>query len=49
MFTQSYPVDDKYIHDLKTDILEQIIRLSASLWLVQQTDKGADRSPWVVF
>ena len=41
MYTKSYPVYDKYIHGLKTNILEQIIHVSASLWLVQQTDKGA--------
>ena len=39
MYTKSYPVNDKYIHGLKTNILEQIIHVSASLWLVQQTDK----------
>ena len=49
IYTKSYPVYDKYIHDLKTNILEQIIRVSASLWLVQQTDKGAGRSSWGVF
>ena len=48
MYTKSYPVY-KYIHGLKTNILEQIIHVSASLWLVQQTDKGADRSSWGVF
>ena len=42
--TYSYPVYDKYIHGLKTNILEQIIHVSASLWLVQQTDKGVGRS-----
>ena len=41
---KSYPVYDKYIHGLKTNILQQIIHVSASLWLVQQTDKGAGRS-----
>ena len=42
-------VYDKYIHGLKTNILEQIIHVTASLWLVQQTDKGAGRSSWGVF
>ena len=46
MYTKSYPVYDKYIHGLKTNILEQIIHVSATLWLVQQTDKGAG---WQVF
>ena len=46
MLTKSYPVYDEYIHGLKTNILEQIIHVSASLWLVQQTDKGWD---WQVF
>ena len=44
MHTKSYPVSDKYTHDLKTNILEQIIHVSASLRFVQQTDKGAGRS-----
>ena len=35
---KSYHVYDKYIHGLKTNILEQIIHVFASLWLVQQTD-----------
>ena len=39
MYTKSYPVYDKYIHGLKTNILKQIIRVSASLWHVQQTAK----------
>ena len=43
MYTKSYPVYDKYTHGLKTNILEQIIHVSASLWLVQQTDQGAGR------
>ena len=45
---KSYIVYDKYIHGLKTNILEQIIHVSALLWLVQQTDKGAGRSSWGV-
>ena len=49
MYTKSCPVYDKYIHGLKTNILEQIIHVSASLWLVQQTDKWAARSSWGVF
>ena len=49
MYAKSYPVYDKYIHGLKTNILEQIIHVSASLWLGQQTDKGAGRSSWGVF
>ena len=46
---KSYSVYDKYIHGLKTNILAQINHVSASLWLVQQTDKGAGRSSWEVF
>ena len=42
MYTKSYPVYDKYIHGLKTNILEQII-------LLEQTDKGAGRSSRGVF
>ena len=49
MYTKSYPVYDKYIHGLKTNILEQFIHVSASLWLVQQTDKESDRSSRGVF
>ena len=48
IYTQSYPVCDKYIHGLKTTILEQLIHVSASLWLVQQTDKGAGSFSWGV-
>ena len=40
MYTKSYPAYDKYICGLKTNILEQIIHVSASLRLFQQTDKG---------
>ena len=32
IYTKSYPVCDKYIHGLKTNILEQIIHVCASLW-----------------
>ena len=49
MYTKSYPVYDKYIHGFKTHILEQIIHVSASLWLAQQTDKGTGRSSWEVY
>ena len=49
MYTKSYPLYDKYIHGLKVNILEQVIHVSASLWLVQETDKGAGRSSWGVF
>ena len=31
IYTKSYPVCDKYIHGLKTNILEQIIHVCASL------------------
>ena len=48
MYT-SYPVYDKYIHGLKTNILEHFIHVSASLWLVQQTDKESGMSSWGVF
>ena len=46
---KSYPVYDKYIHGLKTNILEQIVHVSVSQWLVHQTDKGAGRSSRGVF
>ena len=49
MYTKSYHVYDKYIHGLKTNILVQIIHVSASLWLVQQTEKGAGGSSRGVF
>ena len=49
MYTKSHAVYDKYIHGLKTNIVENLIHVSASLWLVQQTDKGADRSSCGVF
>ena len=49
MFTKGYHVYDKYIHGLKTNILEQIIHVSASLWLAQQTDKRTGRSSRGVF
>ena len=49
MYTKSYPVYDKYIHSVKTNILEQITHVSFSLRLVQQSDKGAGRSSRGVF
>ena len=46
MLTKSYPVYGKYIRGLRTNILEQIIHVSASLWFVRQIDKGWG---WQVF
>ena len=49
MYMKSYPVYDKYTHGLKTNILEQIIHVSAFLCIVQQTNKVAGRSSRGVF